>query len=783
MPEKPTYEEFDPRFTRIENGLFVRMLLGESQKCVKVGNRHFRIAGFLRYITLALLIASTLIISTASAQTNLARKILVIHSYHQGFTWTDNVMAGIEAVFEESDLHVELFVEYIDTKRHEPEKVFPYLEEIYKFKYQNNQPDVIILSDNNALNFLLASRERLFPGVPVVFCGINNFDDSLIAGKEQITGVAEDFDLKGTIELALRLHPRTKRIAAISDITPTGVINLERVRQTMLQFKDAVEFMELAKLSVDELKEALRGLPSNTVLLKLSFYRDRKGKFFCEKESTHILTESCDLPIYSLWDWTIAHGVLGGMVINGRLQGENAARMAKMILHGESADAIPILRESPNIPMFDYTQMKRFGLSQSDLPKDSIVINKPVSFYWEHRKLVWGVIGMIMSLSVIILILYFNIFQRQRAEEAIRKSEQSFRDLVENSLTGISIIQNNQIVYQNPEDMRLIGSLIESFRHSDFEHVHPDDVEKVKEFYQKAISGEDGNLDIDFRFYPHGKKSSKANMRWVQCRANLVRYQDGKATLLNMTDITRTKELEHLVIMQDKMASLGCIAAGIGHEIRNPLTGITTYLYTLEEVCNSDPIEPENLEMVRQIIGQIKVASNKIESVIRRVMDFSRPSSHEGVLVDINQSLQEAINLSSVTLRKVKIKIEKSLAQDLPQCYANPNLIEQVVLNLINNATKAMENTDGTKNMKITSSSENGSIIVRISDSGPGVPFENRDKIFDPFFTTRDGMGIGLSIVHRIITDHGGSIYVDTSEWGGAEFRIELPIEKRRNSR
>lgn len=410
--------------------------------------------------------------------------------------------------------------------------------------------------------------------------------------------------------------------------------------------------------------------------------------------------------------------------------------------------------------------------------------------YWQWISAAFVLFAAMASSTFIIIRLNRNIRnshvrlqqeveERKRTEEALRESEEHFRELVENSLVGISIIKNDQIVYQNPEHEKLFGHLLESLQVPNFENVYPKDVKKVKEFYQKTRSGENGNPDINFRFYPFGKKGSKANMRWVQCRASLIQYQGGKAILLNIMDVTRTRELERLVMMQDKMASLGCVAAGIAHEIRNPLTGVNTYLYTLEEVCNSDTLEERDLEMVRQIVGQIKIASNKIESVIRRVMDFSRPGSPEMVLVDINQSLQEAINLSSVTLRKARIKIEESLAQDLPQCCANPNLVEQVILNLINNAAKAMENTHGTKKIKITSSLRNGSIIVGVSDSGPGVPFEIRDRIFDPFFSNKDGMGIGLSIVHRIITDHGGSLYVDTSEWGGAEFRIELPIKRK----
>ncbi len=106
-------------------------------------------------------------------------------------------------------------------------------------------------------------------------------------------------------------------------------------------------------------------------------------------------------------------------------------------------------------------------------------------------------------------------------------------------------------------------------------------------------------------------------------------------------------------------------------------------------------------------------------------------------------------------------------------------MIEQVVLNLITNAAEAMKNVDGAKQIKVTSSAENNRILVRISDSGPGVPLNLREKIFDPFYTTKsEGTGIGLSLSHRTITDHGGSLSVFESKWGGAEFVIDIPIAK-----
>jgi signal transduction histidine kinase len=187
---------------------------------------------------------------------------------------------------------------------------------------------------------------------------------------------------------------------------------------------------------------------------------------------------------------------------------------------------------------------------------------------------------------------------------------------------------------------------------------------------------------------------------------------------------------------------------------------------------------------MRQIVEQLQVASNKIESVIKRVMDFSKPGAPKMILTDINASVEEAIKLSAVTLRQNTIKIEKSLAQDLPQCYADPHLIEQLILNLMTNAAKAMKNTSSSKMIEVKSFSKNNILSIQVSDSGPGVPLELQDKIFDPFFTTKDdGSGIGLNIAQRIVADHQGSISLDQSRWGGAQFTAELPIDKRRRRR
>jgi PAS domain S-box-containing protein len=365
--------------------------------------------------------------------------------------------------------------------------------------------------------------------------------------------------------------------------------------------------------------------------------------------------------------------------------------------------------------------------------------------------------------------------EHKKADEALLKSEKRFRDLIENSLVGVCILQDDRIVYQNPEQERVLGPLPRPPKLTEIENIHPADVEKVKEFYGDINSGRVHTQEMDFRFYPVDESGNRLDMKWVHCRASAFEYWGKEAILINMMDVTRAKELENFLRIQDKMSSLGRVAAGIAHEIRNPLSGINIYLNTLEKVYDRE----DSLEKVKQIIKQLQSASSKIESVIRRVMDFSKPSEPEFVLTNINTPVEEAIHLSSVALRKRGVQLEEALAAHLPLCRVDPRLIEQVILNLLTNAAEAMKNMEGKKKIRVTTSKENKRAVVRISDSGPGVALHLRDKIFDPFYTTKNGStGIGLSLSRRIITDHGGALEISSSRWGGAEFKVEVPIEK-----
>jgi PAS domain S-box-containing protein len=382
-----------------------------------------------------------------------------------------------------------------------------------------------------------------------------------------------------------------------------------------------------------------------------------------------------------------------------------------------------------------------------------------------------------------------DISEHKKAEAALRESEERFRTLVEHSLVGFFIVQEGEVVFLNPEQLKLFGNLPEGYVLERLAaRIHPGDLSRFAALLM-AMHGGDGRAhEADFRYVPFGPEEgedgpgddafSGRRLRWIHCRTSPIAYRGRDAVLVNMVDITQLKEFERIALIQEKMASLGQVAAGIAHEIRNPLSGLNLYLSAGERmVAGADGVFGETLEDLRTVFSQMKSVSGKIERIVRSVMEFARPEPLRLEFIDVCEAVHEAVRVSAATVRKRGVRLEEMSCGNLPRCRADVRLLEQVLLNLITNAVQAMERWAGEKRIEIGCAAEDGHIRITVADSGPGVPPHLRHRIFEPFFTTKkEGTGIGLSISHKIVSDHGGFLTVGTSKWGGALFTIGIPI-------
>ena len=235
-------------------------------------------------------------------------------------------------------------------------------------------------------------------------------------------------------------------------------------------------------------------------------------------------------------------------------------------------------------------------------------------------------------------------------------------------------------------------------------------------------------------------------------------------------DITHRRALERQLLHAEKLASVGILAAGVAHEIGNPLSAISGYAQLLDK----DDLTGEER---REFAGSIASLAERINNIIRDLLDYSRPSPYAGQATAVNQAVEAVLNMffTSKRLSSYQLSIKRDLARDLPLVMIDKDQLQQVVLNMVMNAAQAMEQGGV---LSITTQFKEERVVLGFADTGPGIPAQNLTLIFDPFFTTKPpgrGTGLGLSICERIIRQAGGGIEVHSQPGKGTSFLVWLP--------
>ena len=410
-----------------------------------------------------LLLMVFLLIAAINPLTNYANKtkksILVLNSYHYGMQWTNNVVNGIYSEFDTISSNLVIHTEYLDTKNFSSDSYFEKLYQLYQYKYSNNRPDVIICSDDDAFNFLLKYRESLFPNIPLVFCGINNLETYQNKLENNITGVVESFDLTSTIEVAKKLQPNIKNVFVINDFSITGQENVATVKKNIEHNNYNLNFTFSKKSSIAELINDINKLPDDTMVLLMTFNKDNLGQVFGYREISRLLANQTNRPIYGVWDFYVGNGVIGGKCIDGFSQGSAAGKMAKQILAGTPVTNIPIQTDSPNNYIYDYNQLQKFGLNLKDLPKEASVLNKPLSFYEENKKIIYGTILLIILQLIIIINLVIAIMKQKKAQADLTFSEEKFNKAFYNVADIVAIINldTHEYIEVNEAFSKILG--------------------------------------------------------------------------------------------------------------------------------------------------------------------------------------------------------------------------------------------------------------------------------------------------------------------------------------
>jgi PAS domain S-box-containing protein len=394
-----------------------------------------------------------------------------------------------------------------------------------------------------------------------------------------------------------------------------------------------------------------------------------------------------------------------------------------------------------------------------------------------------GAAGMILSLAR-------DVTDRKRAEEALRQAEEKYRTLVDRIHDGVFIIQDDKMQFVNDAFAHMVGYAVGEVLGMHFrELVAPEDIELVADRYRRRQAGEEVPSSYEFRML-HKDQNTRLT---VEMEVSLISYQGKVASMGTVRDITAQKRaeedkqrLQEQLFQARKLEALGTLAGGVAHDFNNILSAIMGFTELATDDISAETTAQRNLEEVLK-------ASRRAKSLVQQILTFSRPGQPQHEPVQIRPVVEEVVAfLRASSSKNIEVRCQVETTGDVVAM--SITYLQQVLTNLCSNAIQAMGEGGGTLEVgvrrvkverAVTCTQGNlqpGSYVkLTVSDTGCGMTPEVLQRVFEPFFTTRsvgEGNGLGLAIVHGIVTGHGGAIGVDSAPDRGTTFHVYLPASR-----
>ena len=418
------------------------------------------------------------------------KRILLINSYDPLFPTYARRIKGINSVFKDTSVTID--VEFMDSKRHfDSQSQALFLTLLARKISKRPAYDVVMTSDDNALELVLQNRGPLFPGVPIVFTGLNNEELGLEMDTHQgVTGVIESVSTSGSLDLMASIDPTRNKLAVIVDGTPSGQADLRRIRKAVAA-RPAIDLtvIDLSALSWLEYEQSLRQLDETYAILLLSAFRDRDDQSISFPETLDRLVRNTDGPIYDLWEHGLGQGILGDLLINQYEQGRQAGLRALAILGGTPVAQIPVLDESTNQPMFDFNQLKRHNIDFALLPSNSKILFRPRTLWNNYRQEVVAALVTIALLALVAAYLGRESLLRTRLMRESEKQKDFVRGLM-NTMPDLIWLKdpNGRYLSCNRRFEALYGEAEEDILgRTDFDFVSPDLARRFRKHDQLAL--------------------------------------------------------------------------------------------------------------------------------------------------------------------------------------------------------------------------------------------------------------------------------------------------------
>lgn len=699
------------------------------------------------------------------------KDILLIHSYHKGYKWSDDISKVIENTFSEKK-NIFISTVYMDTKRVDTPEYLEQFYRYYKERFQHNRFDVVLVADNSALEFVKEHYSELFKDVPIVFLGINNFKPFLIEGIQEASGVVENVDIKRNIDLILALHPKIDKLLIVNERSITGDAMRQEMDVVLPQYEGKVAIEHIDSMDMEEIAQKTKKLSKNSVILWVLLFKDKTGRFFTYKENLESIRKITSVPIYGLWDFYLEYGIIGGFLTSAVSQAQEASKIVNQIFSGKKASSIPIVETSPNRYIFDYKELQAHAIDPSLVLDKYEVVNQPFYIYEVYKKYIVFLVASFFATVIIVLFLLQNVRIRKKSEMALK-----------NQLEFINVLLNtipNPIYYTNTQG-EYLGS------NKAFATLYDLSTKTIVgktafDFFPKEWAQERRERD-EALLRQKGTDTFELMLHFPHKRPKLFTFSKAAYTHVDgsvggivcvMDDITERSQHRQFLIQQAKLTEMGEMIAGVAHQWNEPLVELSAIMQDMEFSFNSGDMNASTMkEFVKDAIIQIQYMSQTLKDF----RNFLKPSTKKSLFC-AKKALQDVLEIigRQIFYSHIDLQVRYSKQEGAFPVYGYENEFKQVLLNIINNAKNKIVKTRRGDKIEIMIEEGEAKTKLIIRDNGGKIPEKIIDFIFDPYFTTNEeGTGLGLYMAKIIIEEKMGGIISAQNNGNWVEFTLYVP--------
>jgi two-component system, cell cycle sensor histidine kinase and response regulator CckA len=650
-------------------------------------------------------------------------------------------------------------------------------------KFSKENIRAVIAADEQALDFLLRQRDRLFPHAEGVSCGMPRLEEA--KRRSWLTAVLEENDSPGTFRLALHLQPRLERLVIIDDQAGSAAVEKARIEAACPEEAQRIKFEIINGENAQALFVAVEKLPPNTAVL---LTRNRMPPRVLE-----VLSQQSSAPIYGLRAPIHLRGIVGGSLLDAGDHGAAAARIALRLLAGEKAAAIPVVSNLPHRLVVNYPRSQRAGLSLDFLPAHAEILERPPTFWRQHGQVILGATGVIVVLGGALVVMLWQIRRNRATAAELSHSLSTLHATFDSTADGVLVVDKDgrvsacnerflelwaiprELATRKHDDGFLRHALLQLKEPSAF-------LARVRELYTNADASSQGEL-IEFKDGRIFERDSRPLRQGSKTMGRVWSFRD--VTSRVRADKERRRSGDQIAEVQ-KMEALGNLAGGIAHDFNNILTGVIGYVELAKARLPGRHPAADDLDHVLR-------ASERAKDLVRQILTFSRKRAPEKQAIPLEPVVRDTLKLLRAVV-PAAIEIRADLSPSAGTVLADPTQIHQAVLNLATNAVHAMGQCGGQIRVTLQPFEvlpdfalmhpplrPGAHVCLAVTDTGHGMDSATLKRIFEPFFTTKapgEGTGLGLAVVHAIIQNHDGILTVESEVSLGSSFRVYLPLAR-----